>query len=564
MKAATDLGIVQSPTPTQLNRFRVIDTLAQGGMANVLLAVIPGPARFHKLVVVKTIRSDIGARGNEFGQMFLDEARLSARLNHQNVVQTYEVGEHEGTYFIAMEYLEGQTLRHVQRRLTLSKLPLEARLRILIDTAHGLHHAHELADYAGNPLHVVHRDVSPQNIFLTYDGQVKLLDFGIAKTRDADAVTSVGQIKGKIDYMAPEQLAGEAMDRRADVFSLGALMWEMLADRPLSGGDKISQAARVTARIANREPRIRTVIPDVDAELSRICDKALAHNPEDRYTTAFDFAYELQCYLAERSLVPSAQQMALILQPAFNVERANMRDRLQRALAAVEDGSLERDVSQSGAFARNLHLPITIPTRSGYAAVGHAHGAAPRKDRLVIAARALLVASVVGAAAWLGLSDDASTRPATESHAVRAAQAPEPRLEQPTGAEATLAARADTIRLRIDARTQGARVMLDGAELPQLPFEAEVRRDNEIHQLSMIAPGHETLTRALVFDRDVTLELELEPTPADTHRSRRRSRESAESDTTKSHGEEMVAVPDVSKQDAPTEPQRIDDENPYL
>lgn len=165
---------------------------------------------------------------------------------------------------------------------------------------------------SGRSLHVVHRDVSPQNIFLTYDGQVKLLDFGIATMRDAETVTVVGQIKGKIDYMGPEQLKGEPADRRADVFALGAIMWEPLAGKPMSGGREISQVTRVHNRFAKREVSIRTVMPDLDPELTSICDKAVAHEQNDRHVSALEFARDLQQYLAQRSLIPTAQQLAQI------------------------------------------------------------------------------------------------------------------------------------------------------------------------------------------------------------------------------------------------------------
>src|SRR5262245_5995764 len=175
-------------------------------MARVYLALMAGPGDFNKLLVVKALHESMLDQP-EFVQMFLDEARLAARLHHPNIVQTHEVGEHAGQFFMAMEYLEGQSLRTVQRRLAESGgLPLHEELRIIAETARGLHYAHELKGYSGEPLGVVHRDVSPQNVFVTYGGQVKLLDFGIAKTTDHQVKTQVGVIKGKLEYIAPEQI----------------------------------------------------------------------------------------------------------------------------------------------------------------------------------------------------------------------------------------------------------------------------------------------------------------------------------------------------------------------
>src|SRR5689334_3257328 len=188
-----------------LGKYRLIAELGHGGMAEVYLAVVRGPAGFNKLVVVKQIRPQL-AEDPEFLAMFLDEARLAARLSHPNVVQTNEVGQEGERHFLAMEYLDGQPLSRINQRLgPKGGLPLVMHLRVIADLLGGLHYAHELSDYDGTPLGVVHRDVTPHNIFITYDGVVKVVDFGIAKARDALTLTKVGIIKGKIAYMAPEQ-----------------------------------------------------------------------------------------------------------------------------------------------------------------------------------------------------------------------------------------------------------------------------------------------------------------------------------------------------------------------
>ena len=167
--------------------------------------------------------------------MFLEEARLTARLNHPNVVQTNDVGEDRGRYYIAMEYLEGQTFERVRRARNAGKLfPIHMQIADAGPTCWpGLHYAHELVDYDGTPLAIVHRDVTPSNVFITYDGQVKLVDFGIAKVLDSLNHTKVGVLKGKARYMAPEQITGGAVDRRADIFSVGVMLWEMLSGGPI-------------------------------------------------------------------------------------------------------------------------------------------------------------------------------------------------------------------------------------------------------------------------------------------------------------------------------------------
>jgi serine/threonine protein kinase len=201
-------------------RYRLCGRLGGGGQADVFLALTSGPLGFSKLVVIKRLRSEM-LQQPELVAMFLDEARLAARLNHPNVVQTYEVAEGD-PHFIAMEYLEGQPLSKMRQSLAAPSLGAGAWLRIVADALAGLHYAHELCDFDGSPLGVVHRDVSPHNIFVTYDGQVKLVDFGVAKATLNSVRTEAGAIKGKASYMAPEQVLGRA-DRRSDVFAMGAV-----------------------------------------------------------------------------------------------------------------------------------------------------------------------------------------------------------------------------------------------------------------------------------------------------------------------------------------------------
>ena len=220
--------------------------------------------------------------------MFLDEARLSARLSHPNIVQTHEVGDSQGRFFMAMEYLEGQSLQALLawlggRGSRATAAPLEALSEtmaafIAAQVARGLHYAHELTDYDGTALGVVHRDVSPHNIFLTYRGEVKLIDFGIAKASAVNVThTETGVLKGKIRYMAPEQVTERDVDRRVDVFALGIVLWEMLARRRLFEGDSISVLNKIGRDDA---PSIRAFRPNIHSELDGIVAKALKRAPE--------------------------------------------------------------------------------------------------------------------------------------------------------------------------------------------------------------------------------------------------------------------------------------------
>ncbi|HMA96320.1 MAG TPA: serine/threonine-protein kinase, partial [Polyangiaceae bacterium] len=276
-------------------RYRPIIALGHGGMADVLLSVGRGPSGFNKLVVLKTMRKEL-VGDDELRQMFLAEARLSARLNHANVVQVYEVVD-TALPCIIMEYLEGQPMSAVLHEAG-ERFTLPLQLKVISETLAGLHYSHELKDYDGTPLNIVHRDVSPQNVFITYDGVVKVLDFGIAKASDATGHTRTGVIKGKITYMPREQLLSEQIDRRADVYAVGCMLWHAAAGEKLWNG--LQEGDVMRALIDGHIPRPSTVRP-VDPPLEAIIMKALAPDAEGRYNTAEECRLAVDLYLAETS-----------------------------------------------------------------------------------------------------------------------------------------------------------------------------------------------------------------------------------------------------------------------
>jgi serine/threonine protein kinase len=313
---------------TTIGKYRAIATLGRGGMAHILLARVAGPLGFSKLFVLKVLRDDLALGNEECIAMFMDEARIAARLSHPNIVQTYDVGESEGRYFIAMEHLEGQTLRALERRMDHDSFSLAQRIRVLIEVAKALHHAHELRDYDGAQLNVVHRDVSPQNVFITYDGQIKLLDFGIAKMENALHFTQLGMIQGKIEYISPEQVKGEKVDRRADVFALGVMLYEAITRRRFAGGAGVSDVAKMHGRVTGSERKLREVCPDVFEPLALTCERATALSPAERHDTALEFAQDLERCLAALGEQPTADELAAILDRAFAQERAQMRQQI--------------------------------------------------------------------------------------------------------------------------------------------------------------------------------------------------------------------------------------------
>jgi eukaryotic-like serine/threonine-protein kinase len=317
-------------------KYCLIAELGHGGMARVFLALVRGPQGFNKLAVIKQIRENL-AHDHELLAMFLDEARLSARLNHPNVVQTNEVCRDGEAYFIGMEYLEGQPLKRIIQRLDgEGGIPLGFHLQILIETLSGLHHAHELTDYDGTPLHVVHRDVSPSNVFVTYAGQVKVVDFGIAKALCQSTETKLGVVKGKIAYMAPEQARGDEVDRRADLFSVGVMMWEALAGRRMFEG--LDNLSIIQEMIRGQFPSPRSVRPTIDNRLDAVCMKALAPDRDDRYATAADFQRAIEQALDALGDRSNLRDAGKLISYHFEPERARIKALVEATLSRGLDG----------------------------------------------------------------------------------------------------------------------------------------------------------------------------------------------------------------------------------
>ncbi len=276
-----------------LGKYVLVQKLAEGGMAEIFLAKQIGVEGFERNVVIKRMLSHL-SRQPEFVDMFLDEARLASRLTHPNIIPIYDLGLADDSYYICMEYLPGEDLAWIlrQARARDQQLPIDVGVRLIIDAARGLHYAHEFADEAGRPLQVVHRDVSPGNIYLGYEGEVKVLDFGIAKAESRVTSTNVGTIKGKALYMSPEQSRADPIDRRADVYSLGVTLYEVLTVSRPFGRDSAQGIVDAVLRGDFEPPRARR--PELPVELEAIVLRAMAHDPAERFSTAGEMAEELE------------------------------------------------------------------------------------------------------------------------------------------------------------------------------------------------------------------------------------------------------------------------------
>jgi len=284
---------VSIPPGTRFGRYEVITEIASGGMATVFLGRALGAAGFARLVAIKCLHPHV-AKDDEFVQMFMDEARLAARIRHPNVVPTQDLENGDDGLFLVMDFVDGEGLLGLLRGVfkDRKRVPVPIALRIALDVCAGLHAAHELTGQSGEPLRLVHRDVSPHNILVGVDGISRITDFGIARAEERLSVTRDGQIKGKIAYMAPEQTSGVPVDRRADLWSLGVVLWECLAGRRLFFGQNDGEVLRNL--LVHPIPRLKELVPEIPEALDAAVMKSLARDPDERYANASQMAEELE------------------------------------------------------------------------------------------------------------------------------------------------------------------------------------------------------------------------------------------------------------------------------
>jgi len=289
----------------QVGRYAIFDEIAAGGMATVHLARLAGPVGFSRVVAVKRLHPHL-LDDQDFKAMFLDEARLAARIRHPNVVPTLDVLVHEKELILVMEYVHGESLLALTRaaRQKKSPIPLSIAVAIMVSVLHGLHAAHEARDEKGEPLGIVHRDISPHNILAGADGMVRVLDFGVAKalqgrTAEPDTALPPGTVKGKFSYMAPETLRGEPATRQADIFSAAIVFWELVTGHKLFGAP--TEQERILKVLKGNVPPPSALVPGLPLVVDKIALRGLSPHPLDRYETADEMAAELENMLSPAS-----------------------------------------------------------------------------------------------------------------------------------------------------------------------------------------------------------------------------------------------------------------------
>jgi eukaryotic-like serine/threonine-protein kinase len=344
------------------HRYRVIKRLEAGGMAEVYLGEATGVEGFKKRVAIKRVLPHL-AQNENFIRMFLDEARLSARLNHANIVSVFDISAREDTYFLIMEFVDGANLKKILESLQRrgQRFALPEAVYVCAEACRGLSYAHELHDENGRPLGIVHRDISPPNILLTKLGEVKVADFGLAKAGTQLSQTDPGVVKGKFSYLSPEAANGKEVDARADIFSLGIVLWEMLAGRRLFLGEtdyatvKLVQQANI--------PRLSPLNNQVDVDFEEIMLKALAREPEQRYQSAHEFAEALTGYLFARQLKVTNFNIANLVKAAISEELLPAKSE-----ASLIDRLIQEELDESIGVGGNQRKPRVTPI-SGLGAI---------------------------------------------------------------------------------------------------------------------------------------------------------------------------------------------------
>ena len=456
-------------------RYQLLRKIASGGMGQVFLARAEGASGFEKLVVIKRVLPHL-AEDPEFLAMFLDEAKIAARLNHHNLVQIFELGEEKGSVFIAMEYVPGEDLRRVGRyaKARGKPLPLGLACRVIADAAAGLHHAHQATDGHGRPLQLVHRDVSPQNVLLGFSGAVKLIDFGVAKAAGRSQKTASGVLKGKVPYFSPEQALGKQIDHRSDQFSLAIVFWELLTgERLFKADDDLATLERVKTVEIPRPSSLVKLPPALDALVMR----ALSRRPEDRFSDCGALRLGIEEVALKEALPASTAHLGAYMQELYAERIAQMR-------AGEEDQlSIDADVDQIPTPGRNSIGPM--PGKGGRT-MSVSQPAVSRRWPIGVAVGAAVIALAATAAVL-------STRPtpAPAEPIARTTPAPKPTPPRPAPAPAPAPAQVTLL-----SEPRGAEIEIDGAPAGRTPltigFPAGQTRSVRLH-LAGYEPAEQTL-----------------------------------------------------------------------
>ncbi|MEE2830653.1 MAG: serine/threonine-protein kinase [Myxococcota bacterium] len=529
--------------PQAFGKYYLVDPVAVGGMAEVFLAKTFGASGFEKVQVVKRILDEYAADAN-FIEMFIDEAKLSVQLTHPNIVQIFDFGKIDLSYFIAMEAVDGKDLKSVLRRLAKrgEHMPVDMACIVAHQSAKGLHYAHERSDAVGLPLNIVHRDVSPSNLLISYEGQVKVADFGIADADSGAHATQAGVLKGKYSYMSPEQSLGAILDQRSDIFSLGICLWESLTGHRLFRRDNNLETLEA---VRNAEiPAPSQYNPAVPPELDAICFKALERDIEGRYSTAAEFQRALGDFLLPETADRICPQLATWMHERFGEEIRRERERLERGtrIATALHSGNEVDFRSMDSSEEVLDLAyhetdLREETHGTKTVLPRTRSAPPPRIGLILG---VVTAFSLGAAVLLFLIANLGTE-TTGSEPELARETPaavvaEPDrttastakpVATPASAEADTRSRTETKPdrpapppttgvLRIRSKPAGAAVSIDGRKVGKTPINWKQALPGRSYSIDFSKAGYTPITKSAegpAVGTGVVVSTTLEPVP---------------------------------------------------
>jgi serine/threonine-protein kinase len=480
-------------------RYNLVRKIASGGMGQVLLAK-KGDEGFEKLVVIKRILPHL-VEDEEFFTMFKDEAKITMRLDHPNIARINEFGVEAGVHFIEMEYVAGEDLRRIEKRAAQvsTGIPIGVVLRVMADAAAGLDFAHKSRDAKGEPLHLVHRDVSPQNVLVGFDGSVKLIDFGVAKAAGRAQHTATGILKGKFPYMSPEQAQGDDLDARSDVFALGIILWEQLTGRRLFKAENDLATQRLV--IGCQVPLPSSVEKSSPLGLDAVVMKALARKPEDRYPDAASFRMALEDFALANSIPSSNAHLSAFMKQLY-------QDRIARE---VDPRTLEEDSGltdlDAGGLQRNAQAGTVVERKGGTAShatqalggpAGPQQGGVPKG--VIIGVGLLAMVGLGVAALWPKKEAVPVVPPNPQVVDVRPVT-PKP-VELPP------------LKVHVTSEPANAALELGGLLVGNAPYDAKVERARLPVPLRVSADGYEPTQLMLTAETGETLTVTLKKKPA--------------------------------------------------
>ncbi len=480
-------------------RYQLIRKLAAGGMGQVLLAK-KGQDDFEKLVVIKRILPHL-VEDEEFFNMFKDEAKITMRLDHPNIARINEFGVEAGIHYIEMEYVAGEDLRRIEKRAAQlgSGIPIGVVLRVIADAAAGLDFAHKARDQKGEALQLVHRDVSPQNVLVAFDGSVKLIDFGVAKAAGRAQHTATGILKGKFPYMSPEQAIGEEIDARSDIFALGIILWEQLTGKRLfkAENDMATQRLVINCQV----PLPSSVEKSSPVDLDPVVMKALAKNPADRYPDAASMRMALEDFALSHGIAASNAHLAAFMKNLYQ----------ERIAREADPRALEEDSGLTDLDAGGLRLNSqsnTVADRGSSAsrsALGTFAGAPPKGSPAYGAVVAIGICALIGiglVAFWPKKPAEVMVVPPPVT-VVRPAEGLKPPVDEPK-----------PLKLHIASEPPNAALELGGLPVGTTPHDASIDRAKLPVALKVSAEGYEPQQLMVTAESGSSLNVTLKRKPA--------------------------------------------------